>query len=316
MANPLYGQSDSFYTAVLTGIGAPVNATNLAVMRAWSLAEGSVRHYNPWNSGEKYPGADYSNGPYPNYPNAEAGAAAMVKNLTGVGGAYNRVIAGFRASNPAATISAIVNSPWAGGHYLAQKQQGGTFNSQSSSLYKIWASHSGAAAVPTTPAPAAQKYVLPPGLTSGTGTLGTAQYDPIKKTLNVNGTIYSPYTDWIRQTDAQTRAGTRILILGNAGAFGFPSTVAPTTPRLQYNGYAGAIATQLGQVPGQVAGAVGQAAGAVGGYASAFLAPLAWLTSHATAIGIVLLGVFVILIAVLLANKATVGKVATVAALA
>lgn len=123
------GQSDAFYTAVLKQIGAPVTGPNLAVMRAWAKAEGSVADFNPFNTTQHGHGATFIGPGIASYPSLAEGSAAIAGQLKSL---YPGIVAGFVASDPNRTIAEIVASPWAASHY------GGSANYKASDIWQIY----------------------------------------------------------------------------------------------------------------------------------------------------------------------------------
>jgi hypothetical protein len=143
------GADDAFYGVVLNLIGAPVNATNLAVMQAWAASEGSRAAWNPFNTSQTldrtvHPNrkinATLSSAGVREYRNETDGAAATASNL--LNGFYPDIVKGFKESNAPATIAAIVQSPWAASHYNAQSRPGG-YVASTSTLWKVYEQNTG-----------------------------------------------------------------------------------------------------------------------------------------------------------------------------
>ena len=128
-------RTDKFYAEVLTGIGAPVTATNIGLLRSWQQAEGGTAAWNPWNTTQKIavPGiTNYNTTGVKNYPSESAGVSATVSTL--LNGKYNPVVSGLRSENPEKFVSALVASPWDGGYQGRGK--GKTF--KDSTVWQRW----------------------------------------------------------------------------------------------------------------------------------------------------------------------------------
>lgn len=105
--------------AVLKGIGAPVTENNLALLRAWQLAEGggtmNAANFNPLNTTQDAQGASSINSVgVKSYRNARQGIQATIKTL--LNGYYEPIVGNLRRSaSPARTAQAIAASPWGTG---------------------------------------------------------------------------------------------------------------------------------------------------------------------------------------------------------
>ena len=125
--------SDKDYSYILGKIGAPVNPTNLGLMKSWRNAESGTHKNNPFNTTQPWQGASGSF--VKHYQTRQQGLDATVDTQLNAGarkggkGYYADVVRGFKGSNPDDTIRSIVQSPWAGGHY------GGAEDWKQSSLY-------------------------------------------------------------------------------------------------------------------------------------------------------------------------------------
>lgn len=117
-------------TAVLRGIGAPVNQNNLALLRAWQQAEGggtaNNANFNPLNTTQPARGAGSINSVgVRSYRSAQQGIQATVQTL--LNGHYTNVIHALRSgAAPSVTAQAIADSPWGtGGGVLRVLGSGG-----------------------------------------------------------------------------------------------------------------------------------------------------------------------------------------------
>ncbi len=295
------GRDDAFYALVLSGIGAPVNQTNLNVLRAWVRAEsgtsGTSASWNPLNTTQNAAGAtkfNENNGfPVKNYPDEATGVAATVKTLKSH--YYVAIVAALRASNPLAAIAAIVASPW-DGHYGAHKTSGGSYDYTRSSVYAAYkaVAGKGAASVPG----------------SGTGATGTAFLDPTANAIvGPDGTIYTPASNYYADVPEATRKGINVVTS--------PGYVAT----LQKKARAGLDPGAVQEItPGTV---IADTASSVAGGLAPIGAFFGWFTSHWSSIGVGLIGVALIIAGIAYANrgniasaKQTIGSVAKVAAVA
>lgn len=111
------GQENTFYAAVLVSIGAPTCSVNLKVMDAWKRAEGPVEPWNPWNTTQRSAGSTVSPNGSTRFPSFDASVGAHRMQLTSL---YAAVVNGFKACDATVTITAIVQSPWAEGHYFGK----------------------------------------------------------------------------------------------------------------------------------------------------------------------------------------------------
>jgi hypothetical protein len=134
-----------FVDAVLHAIGAPLTATNRALLNAWMKAENTKAANNPLATTQSYPGATNLAGNtsgVKNYPTFAAGVAATAKTLTN--GRYPGIVSSLRAGNVAP--NAVVNryalefNTWgtgAGAVISQLKSGGGSF------LGGVWSGISG-----------------------------------------------------------------------------------------------------------------------------------------------------------------------------
>lgn len=280
------GRDDAFYARVLSGIGAPVNQTNLAVLRAWQKVEGGTASWNPFNTTAKAPGATaYNNNngyPVRNYTSEAQGVDATVRTLKLP--YYKLIVQGLKVSNPLVAIGGIVSSPW-DGHYGAKKSAFG-WDYTTSNLYKVWKANGGAAAT------GSASKGLPSGLKSGTGTGGVAHYDPDTGALiDPDGKIWFPYTLWIAQVPAAKRATISVVV--DPGAY-----------------------KRAGESkdPGGVTDVGVQA---VDDILSPLDSALTWFNDNMGRIGLALLGTFLLIFGLVYANKGTIKEtVSTVAKVA
>ena len=104
-------------TAVLNGIGAPVNATNIATLAKWRGKEGTSAQYNYLATTQAASGAtNFNSVGVKNYATVDSGAQATAQTLQS--GLYGNVLAMFRNSVPAASWSAAARydlDTWAHG---------------------------------------------------------------------------------------------------------------------------------------------------------------------------------------------------------
>lgn len=112
---------DSFYGDVLTGIGAPVTATTLALCHAWQACEGGDAAFNPWNTTMPEAGAsDYNDVGVKDYPTAGVGVHATVATLAL--SHYEAIRLALRTQDAPMFGHAVDASPWGTKHvadYLA-----------------------------------------------------------------------------------------------------------------------------------------------------------------------------------------------------
>lgn len=290
------GRDDAFYALVLSGLGAPVNQANLSILRAWQKAEGGTASWNPFNTTAKMPGATpYNNNngyPVMNYRSETDGVAATIKTLKL--GYYKIIVAGLKASNPAIAISGIVASPW-DGHYGAKRTSGGGWDYTSSSVYRAWKQA-------TKSRPTSDYTKLPSNLKSGTGSGGTAYYDPESGALkSPNGQVWFPYTLWLSTVPKSTRDTIKVVL--DPGMYA----------REGASKDAGGVTDVGVQAVDDTASAITSAISPITGLFS-------WVTDNMARIGLALLGLLVIVMGITYANRApikeaisTATKVAAVA---
>jgi hypothetical protein len=104
-----------FSRDVLSRIGAPATAQNMAVMQAWIKAEGTKAQFNPLATVRRAPGAtDFNSVGVKNFVSYDQGVDTTVGAITN--GLYDDVIAALRRGNDAyAVADAIEASPWGTG---------------------------------------------------------------------------------------------------------------------------------------------------------------------------------------------------------
>lgn len=275
------GGGDNWYAAILQGIGAPVTAANLAVLRAWHAAEGGSYANNPFNT-------TYPSGGVKNYPTQAAGIDATIKTLTQR--YYTNLVAALRRGNdPIGAITALVNSPWAAGHYLAKKTSSGAYNPITSSVYRVYAS-----ATPVT-ASTTPNTQLPPQ--------GTVWVDTNGQVLDSTGKIYGSRAIWIQDMGGSVNASRfrQILKPGIIKKF-LSAKGAGLDP--------GAVTPIAFPVPNPVDTLAGNDNSLLSpnniSPLSAFGNTTSWFNDNMSRIGLALLGVLVIVLAVVWANKGTI----------
>jgi hypothetical protein len=126
---------DTFDTAVLQGLGAPVNANTLAALRTWARYEdgaslsgnGAIARNNPLNTESQAPGAWNAVGAVKGYPNFNTGVQATLNTLTN--GRYAAIVAALQKGTPLSgwdnpAITSEINT-W-GTHDFASALGGGS----------------------------------------------------------------------------------------------------------------------------------------------------------------------------------------------
>jgi hypothetical protein len=103
----------SFYSKVLSGVGAPVSKQNLLFFYAWRQAEGAKSTFNPFNTTQPKEGSTLWNclsrkngkcsGGVRNYKSREDGINATVKTITN--GNYKCIVDGLKSDKGAAKIA-------------------------------------------------------------------------------------------------------------------------------------------------------------------------------------------------------------------
>lgn len=114
---------DSFFQAVLVGIGAPITKNNLDYLYAWRQAEGGRATFNPFNTTLKRDGAtNYNSVGVKNYISEQQGIEATVSTLLdNRHHRYDAILSALKTdSDPMVTAEALVLSPWGTGE-LAKK---------------------------------------------------------------------------------------------------------------------------------------------------------------------------------------------------
>lgn len=93
------GGGAPFYTMVLTDLGAPVTADDLAFLERWGHYEGTAARNNPMATTRHARGSWRFNWKdVQSYPTAEIGAQATADTLDN--GLYPEVVAGLRSGHP------------------------------------------------------------------------------------------------------------------------------------------------------------------------------------------------------------------------
>jgi hypothetical protein len=126
---------DAFDTAVLQGLGAPVNANTLAALRTWARYEdgaslsgnGAIARNNPLNTETPAPGAWDAVGAVKGSPTLTTGVQATLNTLTN--GRYGAIVAALQKGTPLSgwdnpSIVAEINT-W-GTHDFASALGGGS----------------------------------------------------------------------------------------------------------------------------------------------------------------------------------------------
>jgi len=114
---------DSFFQAILVGIGAPVTKNNINYLYAWRQAEGGHATFNPFNTTMKREGAtNYNSVGVKNYISEQQGIEATVSTLLdNRHHRYDAILSALKNdSDPMITAEALVSSPWGTGE-LAKK---------------------------------------------------------------------------------------------------------------------------------------------------------------------------------------------------
>lgn len=114
---------DSFFKAILVGIGAPVTKNNINYLYAWRQAEGGHATFNPFNTTMKREGAtNYNSVGVKNYISEQQGIEATVSTLLdNRHHRYDAILSALKNdSDPMITAEALVSSPWGTGE-LAKK---------------------------------------------------------------------------------------------------------------------------------------------------------------------------------------------------
>lgn len=112
---------------VLTAIGAPVTAANVAFLDAWQNAEGGSAAYNPLNTTQQMSGStDYNSAGVQEYGSSSQGANATAKTL--LNGYYDSIVAALRTGDPlSGDTSSMAQelSKWGTGPAFLQNLLGG-----------------------------------------------------------------------------------------------------------------------------------------------------------------------------------------------
>lgn len=129
--------TEEWVKAFLTGLGVPVNPTNIATVTAWGNAESGGWNpnaaggkNNPLNivavSGDGHSGVGGSQGNIADFPDPSTGAKATIAFFSPKGGAKQKIVDALKASNQSATNAAInaFYSSW-GSSYTPGSTAGG-----------------------------------------------------------------------------------------------------------------------------------------------------------------------------------------------
>lgn len=292
---------DDWWGRILTGIGAPVTPSNIAVLKAWNQAEGgNAAHTNnpfntTWNGG----------GAVANYATMDEGVNATIATLkqpNGTAYGYSSIVKALRASSPLPALAAIVNSRWAEGHYNAKQSKGGGYNLTTSSIYGAWkriSANNNAASVPASK--------LPPSGTVWIDTTAGAG----GSVLDATGKVWSPISNYQANHKGTARE------VNKPGAVSAYLTAAGFT-----KGDPGAAKGGVSLFPtvtdftGGKTGTdtLGNEYTTTGGVDFNPLDTLTWFYTNRNRIGLALLAVLVIILAIVYANKGTITSVAGTAA--
>jgi hypothetical protein len=115
IGNQATGTMLQFFTDVLNGIGAPVDATTLADLSAWQTVEGGWTNgdnFNPFNTTQPAGGSVGTNSVgVQNYPSYSAGLSATIATLNN--GLYPGILSALESGAPLGVFESAVNSsPW------------------------------------------------------------------------------------------------------------------------------------------------------------------------------------------------------------
>lgn len=115
---------------VLTAIGAPITAANVAFLDAWAQAEGGTAAYNPLNTTQTASGSsDYNSAGVQDFTSPTQGANATATTLEN--GYYPALLAGLQSGNPLSGDVASMESElstWGTGPGFLQSLIGGSAN--------------------------------------------------------------------------------------------------------------------------------------------------------------------------------------------
>lgn len=286
---------DGFYAEVLQRVGVPVNNATIGFMKLWARFEGGHTNgalWNPLNTSMPVAGAKSWHGiNVKTYPSRAAGIEATAKTLTqrnATAYGYTRILNALKASNPAAAVSALVNSAWASGHYGAKKLRGGGYDASTSTIGKAYARESGSTVPVSNVVATTGNSNIPPK--------GTAWIDPLANAvIDDTGKIWAPQSHF----NANGPKGLRLVLK--------PGAVS----KLQKQQGAGldpgaVIDLGAGLIPGP-SDTLGMALG--GPDTLGITAPngplglLYWFNDNKVRIGLGLLGVLAVLIAVMYQNR-------------
>jgi hypothetical protein len=230
-------------SAVLRGIGAPVNNRTLGAMVGWFNAEGghwnNDASYNPLNTTLGVPGARSINGAgVKAYSNWQQGINATVQTLKQ--GNMSGIVQAFRHSDPQGVIHAIGASPWGtSGSLVAQ-----TISSAMGQRYAIPASQdiARAMAMPSTQGgqESLSETFRPGGTTTDWGSaIADAMLQESASPVNGKLRVTNPLADAINLVNqggytstkeiAQMRASTALGAPVSGGAIGGKGDVDPLT---------------------------------------------------------------------------------------
>jgi hypothetical protein len=109
------GAFNGYAQELLSKLGAPATANNVAFLNAWAKAEGGNASYNPFNTTQPAPGAsNYNSVGVRNYTSPQQGISATIQTL--LNGRYGNIVQGLRSgATPQALATAVANSPWGTG---------------------------------------------------------------------------------------------------------------------------------------------------------------------------------------------------------
>jgi len=302
------GRSDDFLSDVLRGIGAPVNAGTLAVMRAWARYESGTPQnnpdsasWNPLNTTLPVNGATvFNNRGVRNYPSRDEGLRATIATMNSKRGYYDAVLKALRGGNGEAAMRALVASPWSGTHYGARKLRDGGWDYRNTNIYKTYQS-------------VLSRTGVDPVAVQTDGS-STAYADPIRNTIvwvkpDGSPVIFKPMANFYSSSLISGQERRRIKVVTDPAKVGayltgnFESGIG-----LDEGGVIDAGNNWLG-IPGPIDG--------IEALANANpLAGVAWLFDNRARIGIGALGVLLLLLGVGISRygsvKETIGVVANV----
>ena len=124
---------DSFYKAVLKGVGAPITDENMKFMYAWRQAEGGKAKNNPFNTTQAKPNSTFYNclkkstfgcqSGVRNYQSSQDGIDATIKTLKN--GRYGNILSSLKSgTNAEETAQDLKASPWGTGQLALKVLRG------------------------------------------------------------------------------------------------------------------------------------------------------------------------------------------------